>query len=397
MADDSKPVRTVAFYLPQFHSIPENDRWWGEGFTEWTNVRRAQSAFDGHDHPRQAGVLGEYNLRDASVLHSQAELAAANGVDAFCIYYYWFSGKRLLESPLDDYLERGPDFPFCISWANENWSRRWDGKDHEVLIAQSYDASTAADVFADMRRYLVDPRYLRVEGRPVIVVHRVDHIPDVRRLTDTWRRLAEEAGLGPIYLVAAETRRHLDPRAVGFDAVAEFPPVGANTLGSALLVPPRGLDRAFRGRLMSYARTAERAMRRKTPQFRRHPGVMPAWDNSARRGMKGTVYVGASPELYGRWLAEARRREGEQKDARLVFVNAWNEWAEGAYLEPDATHGSAYLEATRRDWVPTGAVPPSRVGMPSLGWIRSLALSAAATGLNAVRWLRDRARSRDAR
>lgn len=385
-------VRTVAFYLPQFHPIPENDSWWGEGFTEWTNVNRAEPAFVGHDHPRRPTALGEYDLRDESVLHRQAELAAAHDVDAFCVYYYWFAGKRLLETPLDLYLDTGPDFPFCISWANENWSRRWDGKDHEVLIAQSYDDSTAADVFADMQKYLADPRYLRLDGRRVIVVHRVDHLPDPQRLAQTWRRLSEEAGLGSLYLIAAETRRNIDPRSVGFDAVAEFPPVGANTLGSALLRPPAGLSRQFRGRLMSYRRTAKRFMARRAPSFRRHPGVMPGWDNSARRGMKATVYVGSSPQAYGAWLANARRREAQHDGGGLVFVNAWNEWAEGAYLEPDGSSADAFLSATRRADVQPSDRPAEANGMPSVGWWYSLTLAAAASGLNLIRSGRDRMR-----
>jgi len=389
-------VRTVAFYLPQFHPIPENDSWWGAGFTEWTNVRRAKPAFSSHDHPRKSTALGEYDLRDDSVLYRQAELAAGHDIDAFCMYYYWFAGKRLLETPLDLYLDRGPDFPFCISWANENWSRRWDGKDHEVLIAQSYGDSTAAEVFADMAKYLTDPRYLRLDGRPVIVVHRVDHLPDPQRLAQTWRRLSEEAGLGSPYLIAAETRRNIDPRAMGFDAVAEFPPVGANTLGSALLRPPAGLSPHFRGRLMSYRRTAKRFMGRRAPAFRRHPGVMPGWDNSARRGMKATVYVGSSPQSYGAWLADARRREEQHEGPGLVFVNAWNEWAEGAYLEPDASSGDAYLAATRRAEAPAYPSAPMAAGVPSYGWIRSLALALAASGLNISRTVGDRVRGRNA-
>lgn len=388
--------RTVAFYLPQFHPIPENDKWWGTGFTEWTNVRRARGAFVGHAHPRRAGALGEYDLRDIEVMHEQAALARQHDVDAFCMYYYWFDGKRLLETPLDAYLREGPDFPFCISWANENWSRRWDGKDHEVLIAQAYDESTAQSVFADMLRYLVDPRYLRVDGRPVILVHRIDHVPGGLQLAATWRRLSREAGLGDLYLVAAETRPHLDPRPVGFDAVAEFPPVGANTLGSALLTPPRGLSRSFRGRLMSYPRTARRYMRRRRPVFRRHPGVMPAWDNTARRSDAATVFVGASPQLYARWLAHARSTEDRFGRAGLVFVNAWNEWAEGAYLEPDALWGDAYLRATSRSHTDAGNSERLGVGLPSLPWCRSLILAAAASMLNSSRRISDWYRARRA-
>ncbi len=390
-------VRTIAFYLPQFHPIPENDQWWGEGFTEWTNVRRATPVFSGHDHPRVPTELGEYDLRESTVLHEQAELARANGIDGFCFYYYWFAGKRLLETPLDLYLAGGPDFPFCISWANENWSRRWDGKEHELLIAQDYDSTTAEDVFNDFERYLADPRYLKQDGKLVIVVHRADHLPNPRQFAETWRRLAAERGLGTLHLVAAETRPNIDPRELGFDAVAEFPPVGSNTLRSALLTPPEGVRPSFRGRLMSYPRTARRYMKRRTPAFRRHPGVMPGWDNSARRGDQATIYVNATPSAYAEWLRAARSREAAHGDQGLVFVNAWNEWAEGAYLEPDASNGSEYLLATRLDRHLTGAdarnVPsvPASVGRgnPGLPWAHSITLATMASGLNAARLVRD--------
>lgn len=385
-----KQVRTVAFYLPQFHTIPENDEWWGEGFTEWTNVRRTVPAFDDHQHPRQPGELGEYDLRDREVIAEQVRLAADGGIDAFCFYYYWFAGKRLLEAPLDGYLDDGPDFPFCICWANENWSRRWDGKDHELLIAQEYGPDTAREVFDDFSKYLADPRYLRVDGGLVVLVHRADHLPDPRRFAEVWRTAAREQGLGELYLIASETRPNLDPGGIGFDAVAEFPPVGSNTLASAQLLPPRGLSQRFRGRLMSYPRTARRYMRRRTPAFRRHPGVMPGWDNSARRGDRATIYVDSSPEIYSQWLQSARGREASMPGDGLVFVNAWNEWAEGAYLEPDALHGNAYLSATRGDDLALlRGHPPVRIGLPRFAWLRSVALAAAASGLNLARRIRD--------
>ena len=389
-----RDVRTVAFYLPQFHAIPENDEWWGDGFTEWVNVRRAVPAFRGHDQPRVPTDLGEYDLTDPGVLTAQTELAAQNGVDAFCFYYYWFAGKRLLEKPLDTYLERGPDFPFCISWANENWSRRWDGKEQELLIAQEYDESSAREVFTDFARYLRDPRYLTANGARVVVVHRADHLPNAREFARIWREEAIRLGLGPLYLVASETRPNLDPRSLGFDAVAEFPPVGSNTLRSAQLVPPQGLIAGFRGRLMSYPRTASRYMNRRRPAFRRHPGVMPGWDNTPRRGANATVYLDATPEHYATWLNHARRREATMPGDGLVFINAWNEWAEGAYLEPDRTTGTSYLDATGSARAATSRSPvrPSR-GRVSVGWLRSLALAAAASALNVARRARDLVRA----
>lgn len=373
--------RTVAFYLPQFHAIAENDQWWGKGFTEWTNVRKAKPIFTGHDQPRAPADLGYYDLRDGEVMHRQAQMAAEHGVDAFCFYFYWFAGQRLLEAPVDGYLEMGPNFPFCLSWANENWTRRWDGKNHEVLMAQDYSHATAPDVFDAFLPFLRDERYLRVDGAAVLLVHRSDHIPDPRRLARTWRELALQHRVGPLHLVAAETTPGLDPRTIGFDAVAEFPPVGANTIDAGQLSPVHGLSPSFNGRLMSYDRMAAKFRRRRTPPFIRHRGVMPGWDNTARRGNKGTVFVGSSPASYGRWLKAARDDEGCLRgEAGLVFVNAWNEWAEGAYLEPDATFGTAYLQATH-DPLSVGLpeTTRSRAGALGLSHLRACARLAAGT------------------
>lgn len=386
---DHRP-RTIAFYLPQFHAIPENDEWWGAGFTEWANVRRAKPAFDGHDHPRQSTELGEYDLSEVSVMHAQAELARQNDVDAFCFYFYWFAGKRLLEKPIDQYLSDGPDFPFCISWANENWSRRWDGKEKESLIKQEYSDDTAREVFDSFLPYLQDPRYVRVNGAAVIMIHRADHLPAASDYAKVWRERAIEAGVGALHIVAAETNPGIRPEPLGFDAVAEFPPVGSNTLSAAQILPPRELSPSFRGRLMSYRRLATRFMSRPAPDFVRYRSVVPGWDNSARRQEAATVYLAASPFEYRNWLNHARSYESRlRSNEGLVFVNAWNEWAEGAHLEPDATSGRAYLNATR--WSPETeiqAAPNLRVGWPSYPWARSLALAAAGSALQTARRLR---------
>ncbi len=379
--------RTVAFYLPQFHTIPENDQWWGEGFTEWVNVRRAVPQHAGHSHPRAAGELGEYDLSDVEVMHEQAAMAQANGIDAFCFYFYWFDGKRLLERPLEQYLSAGPDMPFCISWANESWSRRWDGKEHEALITQEYTDLTPERVFEDFLPLLRDPRYMRVNGAAVLLVHRSDHLPAGTRYAETWRRLADAAGVGPLHLVAAETHPGIDPTASGFDAAAEFPPVGANTLSAAQLIPVKGVAADFRGRLMSYARLTRRFKRRPVPPFTRYRGVVPGWDNTARRGANATIYVGSTPACYHDWLTHARVTEQRLRgDDGLVFVNAWNEWAEGAYLEPDAHHGRSYLDATPWDAAsPAVRRGVSSVGRPTYGWAHSVALAAAGSALQSAR------------
>jgi len=385
--DSSRRPKTVAFYLPQFHPIAQNDKWWGKGFTEWVNVARALPQFDGHDHPRRPSELGAYDLRDVAVMHSQAELAREHDVDAFCFYFYWFDGQRLLETPLDNYVESGPDFPFCISWANENWSRRWDGKDQDMLIAQNYSPTTAMEAFDSFVPYLSDPRYLRLDGAAVIMVHRADHLPEDEPYAEIWRTRAAELGLGPIHLIAAETNPGITPASVGFDAVAEFPPVGSNTLGVAKRLPPRNLNPKFTGRIMSYPRLVRAFARRADPGFIRYRGVAPMWDNTARKQAAATIYVDSSPFHYRRWLSHARAYESELRGPDgLVFVNAWNEWAEGAYLEPDESSGRGFLEATRLSMQKraehTPAIP---VGRPSIGWLRSLSLAAAGTALQAAR------------
>ena len=386
--DESENLaRTIAFYLPQFHAIPENDGWWGEGFTEWVNVQRARAQFAGHDQPRRAGELGQYDLSEPGTMHRQAELAAENDIDGFCFYFYWFAGKRLLEKPLDDFLATGPDFPFCISWANENWTRRWDGKANESLIAQEYTQSTAMEVFDDFLPYLRDPRYIKSDGACVIVVHRADHLPDPKSFVETWRRRASELGIGALHIVAAETKPGIDPRPLGFDAICEFPPVGSNTLATAQLAPVKGLNPAFRGRLMSYRRLVTGFLSRDEPRFIRYRAVVPSWDNTARRQEKATVYVGASPSIYARWLSRARQYEDELRGSNgLVFINAWNEWAEGAYLEPDQSHGLAYLDATRTDYVPPdGSTAKVPIGQPSWPWAHSLIFATAGSILQFAR------------
>lgn len=386
MTDSHDDPRTVAFYLPQFHAIPENDEWWGEGFTEWTNVRRAVSRFAGHDHPRVPGDLGYYDLTDGEVMRRQVELARKAHVDAFCFYFYWFDGKRLLETPIESYRNSDLDLPYCLSWANEPWSRRWDGKAHHILMPQNYGHGFAANIFRDLVAHFLNDKYLRVDGRPVFVVHRVTDIPDARSVAEAWREMAREAGLPGLYLIAAETQPGIDPRIFGFDAAAEFPPVGSNTLGTALLRSPAALSPDFRGRLLSYERMARRFMRRKLPSYVLHRGVTPSWDNTARRGPNATIYVGGGPHSYGQWLRAARESERSQRGARgLVFVNAWNEWAEGAYLEPDRIHGDAFLRATRHDFVVSRNLNRPSGGGWSLAHARSIGLLAVGSAIARLR------------
>lgn len=391
-------MRTIAYYLPQFHRIPENDEWWGEGFTEWVNVRRASPLFSSHAHPRVPGTLGEYDLLDRDVHRAQSDLARQAGVDAFCMYFYWFGGSRLLEQPIDAWRDDPTLLPYCLSWANESWTRRWDGKERSVLMAQEYDEGYEEQVFQDLLPHFLAPHYIRQDGKPILLVHRAQVIPDPPAFAERLQVLARAAGLPGVHVIGSETTPELDPRALGFDAVAEFPPVGANTLASAQLRPLEGVQRGFRGRLMSYPRMASRFEKRREASYTRHHGVTPGWDNTARRRMSATVYVGSTPQRYATWLSVARSREQARRGARgLVFINAWNEWAEGAYLEPDEIHGHDHIAATAD---PDSFTPSRNAGEPvygkfwSWGQLRSIALATAGSVLAVARRMRNRGRAR---
>ena len=350
---EAATVRAIAMYLPQFHRIAENDRWWGEGFSDWSNVRRGRPMYGGHHQPHVPHPdVGYYDLSDPSVLERQAAMARSHGIHGFCFYYYWFSGRRLLEKPLEHMLESGrPDFPFCVCWANENWTRNWDGLDHEILISQKSADDDARRFILDLIPVLRDPRYIRVDGRPLVIVYRVNNLPNPTQMVETWRTLCRERGVGEIHLCSVRSVSNDDPRLFGFDSAMQFPP---------LLVPcenlafsgSRGVDvvPGFRGAVLDY-RDAVRACLQPLPQdypvFR---GVMPSWDNTARRMTHGTSWINSSPAAYGEWLRAAVDRTCREQppSRRLVFINAWNEWAEGAYLEPDQRHGYAHLEETAR-------------------------------------------------
>jgi lipopolysaccharide biosynthesis protein len=350
--------RHIAFYLPQFHPIPENDGWWGPGFTEWTNVATARPRFHGHHQPQIPADLGFYDLRLPEVREAQAALARAFGIDAFCYYHYWFGdGRRLLERPFDEVLSSGaPDFPFCLAWANENWTRRWDGNERSVLARQDYavDPRPHARWLAQAFR---DERYVRHEGRPLFLVYRASDLPDPRATTQLWREEARLAGVGEIFLCRIESfpSEQTDPQQLGFDAAVEFAPdwaclpTGVRQVRSRLMwLTPRGRSRGTY-EAYDYAELKTKMLAKPTPSYPRFPCVTPGWDNSSRRRMSSTVLTGATPEIYEDWVATASQRApGFPERDSLVFVNAWNEWGEGAHLEPDLTWGRAFLEAHLR-------------------------------------------------
>jgi Glycosyltransferase WbsX len=347
-------IRAIAFYLPQFHPIPENDAWWGEGFTEWTNVRRAAPLFPGHYQPHVPRQLGYYDLRDPAARLAQADLAREHGIHGFCYYHYWFGGKRLLETPFNEVLESGkPDFPFCLCWANENWTRRWDGEEREILIGQSHshedDLAHIEGLFPAFR----DPRYIRVNGRPLFLVYKTGLLPDPKKTAAIWREAAHRAGIGELYLVRIENSFQAfepAPEEVGFDAAAEFAPYWGS-------FGPRvndrvGLDEAAGegGPLIyDYDDIMLTMLGRELPGYKMFRGAFPSWDNSPRRKSGQTVFVNSAPEKYAFWLSQIGRYTLEHftGDERLLFINAWNEWGEGCHLEPDERYGTRHLEATR--------------------------------------------------
>ena len=344
-------VALIAFYLPQYHPIPENDRWWGPGFTDWHNVVKARPNFDAHYQPHVPSELGYYDLRVPEIRALQAELARSHGIAAFCYYHYWFSGARLLQGPLDDIVASGaPDFPFCICWANENWTRSWEGRDEEILVAQHYRDNDAARFIADLLPMLEDRRYVRLRGRPLLLVYGAHGIPDPVRWSQIWRGEARRAGHPDLYLACVQSvhEPRSDPRTIGHDAAVEFPPhwTRSNVLTEIVI------DRrpAFHGEVLDYVSCAKDMLTRPAPAYPLFRGIMPGWDNTARGQDRSHVFVNSEPANYGRWLRALieQSRASQPIDERVIFINAWNEWGEGCHLEPDVRYGRAFLEATAR-------------------------------------------------
>lgn len=343
-------ARVIAFYLPQFHPIPENDEWWGDGFTEWTNVRPAEPQFIGHYQPHVPHAdIGYYDLRNRNTQLKQIELAKTYGINGFCFYYYWFGGKRLLETPIENYLaDPGLDHPFCLCWANENWSRRWDGLESEVLLGQNHSPEDDLACIADLARFMRDSRYIRIDGKPLLLVYRPNLLPFPQETAARWRQWCRDNGIGEIYLAYTQSFARVDPAEYGFDAAVEFPP---NNSSPPDLTRQVSLINQHSGRVYDWDIFVKNSENYTDPGYTIFRSVCPGWDNTARRGSNGTAFVNNSPARYERWLENAINetiRSHPNFDERLIFVNAWNEWAEGAHLEPDEASGYSYLEATRR-------------------------------------------------
>jgi lipopolysaccharide biosynthesis protein len=340
--------RLIAFYLTQYHPIPENDTWWGKGFTEWTNVTKSTPLFDGHYQPHLPTDLGFYDLRLRETRHAQIQMAKQYGIDGFCYHYYWFSGTRLLQRPLDDMLaDPQSDMPFCLCWANENWTRRWDAAEDQILIEQKYRPEDDVEFIKSIVPFLSDPRYIRIEGAPLLIVYRPQKLPDARKTANTWRDYCRGIGMDRIHLAAALTHGNEDYQQFGFDSGVEFPPHNPKS--------PEVADRieffqAFRGLVMDYEPVARSYLQRSYPGQNVFRTVFPSWDNTARTNQRAFVILNGTPKNYEFWLAEAMRKTRAENPGQdgLVFINAWNEWAEGCHLEPDRRYGRQFLEATLR-------------------------------------------------
>ena len=373
---EAQLVRLLAFYFPQLHAIPENDAWWGKGFTDWVNVRRAQPQFRGHNQPRVPLGGRYYDQSQKETLAWQIDLARSHGVAGFCHYHYWFDGKQLLETPTNLVMASPElDFPFCLAWANETWSRRWDGRDHHILQEQTHrpDKEIWKKHFDYLFRAWSDPRSVKVDGKPVFLVYRAHRITQIGDMFDFWRELAHQHGLPGIYLVSMKQYEFPLPDVLRhFDATMQFQPFEAiyspdyegtvletsKPVAALRLLPERVQDvlRAIRYKVFSgltyydYDKVWKQILKVEReggiPAF---PGAFVDWDNTARYVKRARIFRGVSPERFEYWLRQlvevtARRPAPEQ----LIFLNAWNEWAEGTYLEPDEKHGFKYLEAVKR-------------------------------------------------
>ena len=347
--------KIIAFYLPQYHQFKENNEWHGRGFTEWTNVTKAVPQFLGHHQPQLPIDVGFYDLSTPKIMYRQVELARQYGLYGFCFHYYWFSGgKRLLETPIFNWLKnKDLDFPFCLCWANENWSKLWDGGNREVLMKQESRVEDAPEFFRDILPFLRDERYIRIDGKPMLIIYRPNLFTKENWLAfaKTLRDKAVEAGLPGLFLSMVGVDYFDDKTSDwGFDALVEFPPMRITHLRE-YVKDGNPVNPDFKG----YVYTMENAIRNGTifenkvtdvPVFR---GCFPSWDNTSRKAYSNaSVYV-QSPELYKEWLSGLLNWEKEHNspDKQFVFINAWNEWAEGAHLEPDSRYGYAYLEAMR--------------------------------------------------
>ena len=359
--------RLIAINLPQFHPFPENDEWWGKGFTEWTNVAKARPRFKGHYQPHLPADTGFYDLRLPEARQMQADMAREAGIYGFCYYHYWFNGKQLMERPVNDMLKSGePDFPFMLCWANENWARNWDGGTKDVLIEQNY--SIKDDI--EHMRYLCenvfgDKRYIKVDGKPFFVIYKPSLFPDIRKTVETWRKVASEYDI-ELYL-GFMLGMNMAPKellAAGFDVAVEFQPHFNFSHIYAMrkkwdwftfrlkkkYIKWGVIDPLMNSVVWDYSDYVKTQCEQPAVNYKQFPCITPSWDNAPRRA--GKVFwclQNSTPQLYGQWLRHILKTfMPYSHEENFVFINAWNEWGEGNHLEPDQKWGCGYLEETKK-------------------------------------------------
>ncbi len=352
-------VRLIAFYLPQYHPIPENDMWWGKGFTEWTNVAKAKPLFRGHYQPHVPADLGFYDLRVPETRVAQAEMAKEAGIEAFCYYHYWFAGKRILERPFNEVLRSGqPDFPFCLCWANQTWTGIWHGCPDRVLVEQTYPGYKDHHAHFDaLLTAFSDRRYVTVDGKPLFLIYSWDEIPNVREVTDVWRTLAVKSGLKGLHIVAVlHHKKPWVPQQYGFDAcVRNYLRPRKEKPWISWRKPVRKLIQLYRQKndrptVYSYAKVLMDVFPDSITPLEEYPCLMPNWDNTPRSGAGGVVLHDSTPELFRLQVRRALElTEGTPPEHRIIFVKSWNEWAEGNYIEPDLRFGKGYLDVLREE------------------------------------------------
>lgn len=339
-----KNTKLIAFYLPQFHTIPENNEWWGMGFTEWTNVTKAKSLFDGHYQPHLPTDMGFYDLRVRETRREQSVLAQKYGIDGFCYHYYWFSGKRLLHEPLDDNLiDKENKMPFCLCWANENWTRRWDASEHLTLIEQKYLPDDDINFIKSIIKFITDSRYIKVNNAPLIIIYRPQKLPNPNKTIRVWKEYCRSIGIGEIHVCAALTHGNEDYHTYGFDSGVEFPPHNLNIKNINSKI---NTNTPFSGNIYNYSEVAKYYLEKKYAHERVFKTVFPSWDNTARTNNRALVVINGTPKNYESWLSSTIDLKNQAEHEKIVFINAWNEWAEGCHLEPDRRHGRLFLEAT---------------------------------------------------
>jgi lipopolysaccharide biosynthesis protein len=348
------PPRLIAYYLPQFHPIRQNDDWWGKGFTEWTNTAKAKPRYPGHYQPHIPSDLGFYDLRVPETRIAQAELAQSYGIEGFCYYHYWFgNGRRLLERPFEEVLATGkPDFPFCLCWANDTWSGIWHGTPGRILMNQEYPGPEDDEKhFETLLPAFRDRRYIRVNDKPVFLVWRPFGFPDASATLARWHSMAKYAGLPGLHMIGIFRPSGPAPEDVGFDGSVynNNPPLrGWGTWRNPVeLAINRCLRKLGVPTIYGYANAINHFVPETLPQTR-YPSVVNGWDNTARSGVNGLVLHGATPKLFRTALRKAfalTRAHPNGSDGRLIFLKSWNEWAEGNHLEPDLRDGHGFLQA----------------------------------------------------